>query len=99
LRNRFRSNAGINQLIIFKEDAMRTILGACAVAACLVGMAQPAMAEGCMEGAAAGGVVGHVAGHHAVVGAAGGCAIGHHEAKKKDKENKAAAAQGASGAK
>ncbi|NIE63651.1 hypothetical protein [Burkholderia sp. Ax-1719] len=75
---------------------MRTLLGAFVFAACLTGVAQPALAEGCMKGAAAGGVVGHVAGHHAVVGAAGGCAIGHHEAKKKDK---AAAAQGASGAK
>jgi hypothetical protein len=32
-----------------------------------------------------GGVAGHVAGHHGVLGAAAGCAIGHHEAKKNDK--------------
>ncbi|POR47462.1 hypothetical protein B0G62_11853 [Paraburkholderia eburnea] len=73
---------------------MRSIFTAFAIAGCLVGVAGPVWAEGCLKGAAAGGVVGHVAGHHAVVGAAGGCAIGHHEAKKKDK---AAAAQGASG--
>jgi hypothetical protein len=45
-----------------------------------------AQAKGCMEGAAVGGVAGHVAGKHGVAGAAGGCAIGHHEANKKDKK-------------
>jgi hypothetical protein len=43
-------------------------------------------AKGCIEGAAVGGVAGHVAGNHGVAGAAGGCAIGHHEASKKDKK-------------
>ncbi|MGV7243228.1 MULTISPECIES: hypothetical protein [Burkholderiaceae] len=47
-------------------------------------------AKGCLEGAAVGGVAGHVAGKHGVVGAAGGCAIGHHEANKKDKQAAAA---------
>lgn len=75
---------------------MRSIFGGFVVAACLVGVASPAMAEGCLKGAAVGGVAGHVAGNHAVAGGAAGCAIGHHEAKKKDKEDKAAAAQGAS---
>jgi hypothetical protein len=27
--------------------------------------------------------VGHVAGHHALLGAAAGCAVGHHAAKEK----------------
>jgi hypothetical protein len=49
-------------------------------------------AKGCLEGAAVGGVAGHVAGKHGVVGAAGGCAIGHHEANKKDKQAQQAAA-------
>jgi hypothetical protein len=40
-----------------------------------------ASAEGCLKGAAVGGVVGHVAGKHGVVGAAAGCAVGHHEAR------------------
>jgi hypothetical protein len=40
---------------------------------------------GCLAGAAAGGVAGHVAGHHGLLGAAAGCAVGHHMAKKKDK--------------
>ncbi len=43
------------------------------------GFAAPAEA-GCLTGAAVGGVAGHVAGHHALLGAAAGCAIGHHEA-------------------
>ena len=48
-------------------------------------------AKGCLEGAAVGGVAGHVAGKHGAVGAAGGCAVGHHEANKKDKKAQQAA--------
>lgn len=44
-----------------------------------------ARAAGCTEGAVVGGVGGHVAGKHGVAGAAAGCAIGHHEASKKQK--------------
>jgi uncharacterized protein YcfJ len=40
-------------------------------------------AKGCIKGAIVGGVVGHIAGH-GKVGAAAGCAIGHHEANKAD---------------
>ncbi|KAK43457.1 hypothetical protein QCE73_09475 [Caballeronia sp. LZ029] len=54
-----------------------------------------AQAKGCIEGAAVGGVAGHVAGKHGTAGAVGGCAIGHHEASKKDK--KAQQANAASG--
>jgi hypothetical protein len=50
-------------------------------------MSAPADAKGCLKGAAVGGVAGHVAGHHGLIGAAAGCAIGHHEAKKKEKNN------------
>lgn len=49
-------------------------------------------AKGCLEGAAVGGVAGHVAGKHGAVGAAGGCAIGHHEATKKAKASQASGA-------
>jgi hypothetical protein len=45
----------------------------------------PAMAAGCLKGAAVGGVAGHMAGKHGTAGAATGCAIGHHEASKKQK--------------
>ncbi len=43
---------------------------------------QPALAQGCLKGAAVGGVAGHVAGHHGVIGAAAGCAVGRHRANK-----------------
>lgn len=49
--------------------------------------ATPANAKGCIKGAAVGGVAGHFAGHHGVLGAAAGCAIGHHEASKNAKAN------------
>jgi hypothetical protein len=39
-------------------------------------------AKGCLKGAAVGGVAGHYAGHHGFLGAAAGCLIGRHEAKK-----------------
>ena len=47
----------------------------------------PADAGGCLKGAAVGGFAGHVAGHHGFIGAAAGCAIGHHEAKRNEKKN------------
>ena len=40
-----------------------------------------AEAKGCLKGAVVGGVAGHFAGHHPIVGAAIGCAVGHHHAK------------------
>lgn len=40
-------------------------------------------AKGCIKGAVVGGVAGHMAGH-GKLGAAAGCAIGHHEANKPD---------------
>ncbi|MCP1440845.1 hypothetical protein J3D56_004394 [Erwinia persicina] len=51
----------------------------------LLVMSSQADAKGCLKGAAAGGVAGHVA-HHGVAGAAAGCVVGHHMAKKKEKE-------------
>lgn len=42
-----------------------------------------AQAKGCIKGAIVGGIAGHMAGH-GKVGAAAGCAIGHHEANKPD---------------
>ncbi|MHC2018389.1 hypothetical protein [Methylobacterium sp. CM6247] len=44
-----------------------------------------AEAKGCIKGALVGGVAGHMAGH-GKMGAAAGCAIGHHRASKKDKQ-------------
>jgi hypothetical protein len=52
----------------------------------LIGNAGPASAKGCIKGAIVGGVAGHYAGHHGLLGAAAGCAIGHHEANKRARE-------------
>jgi hypothetical protein len=43
----------------------------------------PAEAKGCLKGALVGGVAGHYAGHHGLMGAIGGCAVGHHMANEK----------------
>jgi hypothetical protein len=66
---------------------MKAFLSCAALALAIGLMSAPADAKGCLKGAAVGGVAGHVAGHHGLVGAAAGCAIGHHEAKKKEKSN------------
>jgi hypothetical protein len=60
-------------------------LGCAAFFLALALSAMPADAKGCLKGAVAGGVAGHLAGHHGLLGAAVGCAIGHHEARKNDK--------------
>ena len=56
----------------------RTITGL-AAAAVLTSTAGAASA-GCLTGAVVGGVAGHYAGHHPILGAAAGCAGGHHMA-------------------
>ncbi len=52
----------------------------------------PAEAKGCLKGALVGGVAGHMA-HHGVLGAIGGCVVGHHMAHEKMKQEGEAAAQ------
>jgi len=47
-----------------------------------------ANAAGCVKGAAVGGVAGHFAGHHTMAGAAIGCAVGHHEAAKRARDDR-----------
>ncbi len=72
---------------------MKVTLLAAAVAlgaASLTGSA-PAEARGCLKGALVGGVAGHYAGHHAILGAIGGCVVGHHMASEKQKTAAAAA--------
>jgi uncharacterized protein YcfJ len=56
----------------------KTILAASLIA--LLGSAATAQA-GCITGAIVGGVAGHMVGH-GKIGAAAGCAVGHHNAKK-----------------
>jgi hypothetical protein len=63
------------------------VLASCLAA--LVTMSPAAHAVGCVSGAAAGAVAGHVAGGHAVVGAAGGCIVGHELAVRKEREAEA----------
>jgi hypothetical protein len=57
--------------------------------ACLLALTSlsPAEAKGCIKGAIVGGVAGHFAGHHGVLGAAAGCVVGHHEARKREKSS------------
>ena len=66
-----------------RSIAVAAVLGLLAFA----GTTGGAEAKGCLKGAAVGGVAGHVAGHHTVLGAAAGCAIGRHEANKRQPNN------------
>ena len=61
---------------------MRRIIVTVAAVAFL-GSVGTAAEAGCVTGAIVGGVAGHMVGHGGV-GAAAGCAVGHHNAKKKD---------------
>jgi hypothetical protein len=62
---------------------MKSLLAAVCVAAIALASTGAAEAKGCIKGAVVGGVAGHMAGH-GKLGAAAGCAIGHHEANKTD---------------
>lgn len=48
-----------------------------------IAVTSPAQAAGCVSGAIVGGIAGHMVGH-GKVGAAAGCAVGHHKAKKNE---------------
>lgn len=65
---------------------MKWIVAAASVAAVSLAFVGGADAKGCIKGAIVGGVAGHMAGH-GKLGAAAGCAIGHHEANKRDPNN------------
>jgi len=57
--------------------------------------ASPALAKGCIRGAAAGGVAGHYVGKgHAVMGAVAGCVAAHHYYAKQARAQKAARTHG-----
>jgi hypothetical protein len=60
------------------------MLTACAIVALSTLAAMPANAKGCLKGALVGGAAGHYVGHHGVLGAAAGCVIGRHEARKRE---------------
>ena len=57
------------------------ILAALAVASTVSLSSTQTQAAGCIRGAIVGGLAGHLV-HHGMLGAAAGCAIGHHEASK-----------------
>jgi uncharacterized protein YcfJ len=67
---------------------MKWMFAAAFAAAISMVSVQGVEAKGCIKGAVVGGVAGHMAGH-GKLGAAAGCAVGHHEANKADanKEN------------
>lgn len=67
------------------QHTRNTIL---AIAACGLVAAgiSPANAKGCLKGAVVGGLAGHMAGH-GVLGAAGGCAVGHHMANRAERNS------------
>ncbi len=65
----------------------------CASLLLLLPLSPSAHAKGCIKGALIGGAAGHYAGHHGVLGAAAGCLIGRHEAKKHAREEERARAQ------
>jgi len=68
--------------------SMKVKLLMLAVALSSVSFAAQVQAAGCLKGAVVGGVAGHYVGKgHAVLGAAGGCIVGHHMAAKKAKED------------
>jgi hypothetical protein len=60
---------------------MKLILAAIFAATLALGSLGAADGKGCIKGAMVGGVAGHMAGH-GKLGAAAGCAVGHHEANK-----------------
>ncbi|MFD0935803.1 hypothetical protein ACFQ12_11510 [Methylobacterium trifolii] len=59
-----------------------TLAAALALGSLAIGT--PAQAKGCIKGAIVGGIAGSMAGH-GKMGAAAGCAVGHHNANKKDR--------------
>jgi hypothetical protein len=65
---------------------MRPIITCIIVAFAVASGSICAEAKGCIKGAVVGGVAGHMAHHHGLAGAAIGCAIGHHEATKQERE-------------
>jgi hypothetical protein len=69
---------------IFGGEIMKTIFAA--VCLLSLALASPVQAKGCIKGAIVGGVAGHMAGH-GKLGAAAGCAVGHHEANKQNPNN------------
>ncbi len=67
---------------------MKTLFASMILTVAALSFAGTADAAGCIKGAIVGGVVGHLAGH-GKMGAAAGCAVGHHNANKKAQQTTA----------
>ena len=67
-----------------REPTMRSLIIAIATVS-MLGSVATAQA-GCVTGAVVGGIAGHMVGHGGV-GAAAGCAVGHHHSKKKQEQH------------
>jgi hypothetical protein len=65
---------------------MKSMLVAAAAMLAVIGLSSGPSEAGCAKGAVIGGVAGHFIGHHGLLGAGVGCAIGHHEANRRDRE-------------
>jgi hypothetical protein len=63
-----------------QETSMKIVAFVASLSLAVGGAVGSANAVGCVSGAVVGGVAGHMAHHHTLVGAAAGCAIGHHMA-------------------
>jgi hypothetical protein len=72
---------------------MKTRLIAAALMLSLASTGAAYAKPSCAKGALVGGVGGHVAGKHGLLGAAAGCAIGHHMAKKQERQQREAQAR------
>ena len=59
------------------------VAAALALAAPAILLPSAAEAKGCLKGALVGGVAGHMV-HHGVLGAIGGCVVGHHMANERN---------------
>jgi hypothetical protein len=73
---------------------MKSMIALSCVALSFIVISGAAEAKGCLTGALVGGVAGHYAGHHGLVGAAAGCWIARHEARKHELERERPARQG-----
>jgi hypothetical protein len=69
-----------------KKSMMLVAAAAIMATVGLSSAAAPADAAGCVKGAVVGGVAGHVLGGHGLLGAGVGCAIGHHEANRHQRD-------------
>ncbi len=82
------TDASRSKLLLWGNSMKLHAAAASLLAVALLAGASGADAKGCIKGAVVGGVAGHLAGHHGVVGAAAGCVIGHHMAKKKQQQQR-----------